>query len=166
VRVPRLTALLLLDRLDRKEGKDGISETLIAELRGAGLRKPVLLFAPPIKLESAGPSSKAVGSMSGGNLERLWVDVGFWVTPQGRVSELEILRSSGPTHWAEPVIKSIAGRLYSPAADGVMDGTYRIERYTYTAFLQAATGTRLRQRSSNARVEYLDLTAEPEARRN
>jgi hypothetical protein len=54
-------------------------------------------------------------------------------------------------------MESISGRIYSPAA-GNLDGTYRVERYTYTALWGNVTGTRIRQREANARIEYLDLT--------
>jgi hypothetical protein len=86
-------------------------------------------------------------------------DVGFWVEPSGRVSDIEMLRKGGDSSWAAPLLRSIQGRIYAPLADPA--GSYRVERYTYTSLWQSVTGTRLRQRSPAARIEYLDLTAEP-----
>jgi hypothetical protein len=56
-------------------------------------------------------------------------------------------------------MRSIAGRLYSP----IREGTYRVERYSYTSRWMNVTNTRIRQRSPNARIEYVDLTAPPPA---
>jgi len=87
-----------------------------------------------------------------------WVDVGFWVDPDGRVREAEILRRSGDTNWTPTLMASINGRIYAPLTDPT--GSYRVERYTYTALWEDRTGTRLKQRSANARVEMLDLSAD------
>lgn len=57
------------------------------------------------------------------------------------------------------MLRSIAGRTYAPLADP--EGSYRVERYTYTSLWTTLTGTRMRVRSADARMEYLDLTAEP-----
>jgi hypothetical protein len=163
-RVARLSALVLLARLDRKEGRRESSDALIGELRNAGLAKPVLLFAPEIKLTSrvteVGEQGSTTRLAATQNFEDRWIDVGFWVTPDGRVSDLEIIRNSGPTYWAKPVLDSIGGRIYSPAPAGSVDGTYRVERYSFTSLWEDRTGTRLRQRSANARIEYLDLTTD------
>ena len=70
------------------------------------------------------------------------------------------------TYWAKPVLASIAGRIYSPSTGGNVDGTYRVERYSFTSLWEDRTGTRLRQRGANARIEYLDLTDEPAPQAN
>jgi hypothetical protein len=164
VRMARLTALILLSRLDRKEGKLQSSDSLIGELRAMGGTKPILLYSPRIELTTRGVGrygGSVTHLMANDNFDDRWVDVGFWVTPEGRVGDAEILRSQGSTSWAPPLLKSIAGRIYSPVADP--GGTYRVERYSYTSLWRSdVTGTRMRQRSPNARIEMLDLTAEPE----
>jgi hypothetical protein len=168
-RAARLSALVLLARLDRKEGKTASSDALIGELRGAGFPQPVLIFAPEIKmtqrLSEEGDSANVLARTATQNFDGRWIDIGFWVTPEGHVSDTEILRSHGPTYWAKPLMDSIAGRIYSPTAGGDVDGTYRVERYSFTALWdERSTGTHLRQRGPNARIEFLDLTAEPEPR--
>jgi hypothetical protein len=173
VRTSRIGALVLLGQIDRQAGKAGNTEAVIAELRAAKLARPVLLFAPPMEL----PTRRALpgarfGQMTDSveigtplrllptdNFEDRWVDVGFWVEPSGRVSDVEVLREGSDSSWSAPVLKSIRGRIYAPLADPA--GSYRVERYTYTSLWQFVTGTRLRQRKPNGRIEFLDLTAEP-----
>lgn len=160
-RIARLTAMVLLARLDRLEGDAASSTALVEELRGAGGSRPVLLHAPRIDLgkRPMDEGGSVTRRLPTDNYDDRWIDVGFWITPDGRVSEVEVLRKSGPTYWAKPVLRSIAGRTYAPLADP--DGSYRVERYTYTSLWTTLTGSRMRVRSPDARVEYLDLTAEP-----
>jgi tetratricopeptide (TPR) repeat protein len=162
-RLARLTAVILLARLDRQEGKTGSSDALIAGLRDKVGPRPVLLFSPRIKMD------RGIDPQTGGSVTRLltgdeyrdsWVDVGFWVTPEGRVSEAEVLRFGSKPEWVKPLLRSIEGRIYSAPADPA--GSYRVERYTHTALWMQVTGTRLEQRSPETRIEFLDLTAEPE----
>ena len=61
-------------------------------------------------------------------------------------------------------MKSVRGRIYSPVAENDAEGAYRVERYSYTSFFESQTGTRVRQRGPNARIEFLDLTSTPTAR--
>jgi hypothetical protein len=174
----RLSALVLLARIDRGEGRKESSDRLIAEMQSLHSRQPVLIYAPEVKLyprliegDAAGmPNSSdgglAVGGDNAGSVTRLmatdnfddrWIDIGFWVTAEGKVKDAEILRSQGQLGWAEPVLRSVAGRLYSPA-DGA--GTYKVERYTWTSRWMTVTGSRMRQRGPSPRIEYLDLTAD------
>ena len=90
------------------------------------------------------------------NYDDKWIDVGFWVLPDGHVAGLEIVRRGAGAAWAEPLLASIRGRVYSTSGDS----TYRLERYTFTADYEAAPGTHIRRRSPRGRVEYLDLTTE------
>lgn len=165
-RMARLTSLILLSRLDRKEGRLQSSDALVGELRAMGGTKPILLYDPGIE-RTVRDADRLGGSvthlMATDNFDDRWVDVGFWVTPDGRVDDAEILRSRGPISWTGPLLRSIAGRIYSPVAEP--GGTYRVERYSYTSLWRSdVTGTRIRQRSPDARIEMLDLTAEPEPR--
>jgi hypothetical protein len=100
------------------------------------------------------------------NFDDRWVDVGFWVKPDGHVGEIDILRSKGPTYWTKPLLTAIGGRRYAPLAGGNPDGIYRVERYSFTSLWEDRTGSHLRQRGANARIEVLDLTAQPQARSN
>ena len=92
-----------------------------------------------------------------------WADVGFWIGQDGKVSEVEILRSSGSKGWLKPVLGNIGKRIYAPLRkDGdTAPGFYMIERYTLTARWESdTTGTRMRRREATPRIERLDLTPE------
>ena len=91
------------------------------------------------------------------NVEDMWIDVGFRITEQGTVGDLQTLRSHGDIGWAKPLLASIAGRRYTPARAGSPD-SIRTERYTYTSGLESGTGTHAVWHSPNARVEYFDLS--------
>lgn len=162
-RVTRIGALVLLSRLDRAEGRKGDTDALIAELRRAKLDKPVLLYSPPLELKRGpvreeGEGGNVLRLMATDNFEKQWIDVGYWVEADGRVREVELLRSSGNADWAKPVLGSVKQRIYAPLADP--GGSYRVERFSYTSLWEQRLGTRLRQRSANARVESLDLSAD------
>lgn len=168
-RVAALMAKLFLARIAREAGRSAEAEALIREVAAVGFKAPVLVHAPAYELtvqELPGATPGDIRGLDnltglgnparryGGNFDKLWIDVGFWVQPNGRVSDLEVLRKSGDPSWAEPLLRSIGGRLYAPARDA----SYRVERYSYTASYEDQTGTHLRLRSPRARVEYLDLT--------
>lgn len=91
------------------------------------------------------------------NVEDMWVDVGFRITPEGRVSDLQVLRSHGDKGWAKALLASIGGRRYTPAAPD-SPASYRKERYTFTSGLEPGTGTKLAEHSPQPRVEYFDLS--------
>lgn len=131
----------------------------------------VLLFNPPYELATREnlPAPGLNGSISastlteGNVLNRLsdtfrnsWIDVDFWIQPDGRVSDVQIARKGADAEWATPLLKSIRDRRYSESSDG--KPTHRLERYTYTAGYEMATGSHMVRRSPLARVEYLDLT--------
>jgi hypothetical protein len=132
----------------------------------------VLLFAPKVEMaarlaegdDAGGDVGSTTRLMATDNFDDRWADVGFWVTPEGRVSDVEVLRSRGILDWTKPLLRSIAGRLYSPTEKGA--GTYRVERYSLTSRWMYVTGTRMRQRAPNPRIEMVDLTADQPAGTN
>ncbi|HYI63721.1 MAG TPA: hypothetical protein VEW71_02430 [Allosphingosinicella sp.] len=150
-------AKILLARIYRDEGNHRRADALIAEAGQAARSGPArrLLHAPQYRLQVQNLQQLIPGGIPD-NFEDKWIDVGFWVMPDGRVAGLEILRQSTRPDWADPLIRSIRGRRYSDGAEP----TYRMERYTYTAAYARATRTRLAVRSETARIEYLDLTTD------
>ena len=91
------------------------------------------------------------------NVKDMWIDVGFHITPDGRVSDVQVLRKHGDIGWTKPLLASIGGRRYTPAVPGSPEASRR-ERYTYTSGLEPGTGTKLAQHSPAPRVEYFDLS--------
>jgi len=113
-------------------------------------------FVSPIGQLPTGPQSFSTYRMPL-HVEDMWIDVGFRITFEGKVSDLQVLRSHGDVGWSKPLLVSIAGRRYTPANPASLT-SYRAERYTYTSGLEAGTASRKAQHSPNARVEYLDLS--------
>lgn len=156
----RLAALSVLARMERA-GNETAVDALVAAVSQANTSRPVLLWTPQIG--GVLKSGKTRGFVSGIDLlandryEGRWIDLGFAVDLDGRVRDVEVLRSRGATDWADGLLKSVGGRRYS----ATKDGGYRVERYSYTSFHRESTGTRIRQRTGEARIEFLDLTAPP-----
>lgn len=171
-RVTRAAALVLLARLDRQRGRPVSTEALGAELGEVDGRQPVLLFSPRIELPTNAAISHVGGQLVAGSairrmpmerFEKQWVDVGFWISPEGKVSDVEMLRSEGRAHWAAAVLRAVAGRIYSPVSGS--EGHYRVERYSLTSLWEYdAPATHLRRRSPQARIEMLDLSVDPNPR--
>lgn len=158
-------ARVLRARQQAKRGDATAVDRLIASLPPvATADMPILIVAPPIDLPQlattafGGNARNRVGLR---DVENQWVDIGFWVTPDGKVSEPTVLRESPQLEgdWVKPVLKAIAGRRYAATArDPSGPGAFRVERYTYTARWTTTTGSRLRVRDRQQQIETLDLT--------
>lgn len=163
-------ARTMLVRIYSRRRETARAEALIAELGRSGQRR-ALLFSPPYELvQQEHPFLDAMlqrlameGRLRTGsnlanrmvdNFDDKWIDVGFWVDPEGRVEGLEVVRQRNDAAWARPLLQSIRGRRYA-ASDA---RTYRLERYTYTSGYRDGSGTHAQQRSPAARVEYFDLS--------
>ena len=104
------------------------------------------------------PGSKSFGTRRMAlNVEDMWIDVGFRISSSGRVESLEVLRSKGGQSWAKPLLKSIAGRRYTPI-NPASPAALRRERYTFTSGLEPGVASKSKQHSPNARLEYFDLS--------
>jgi hypothetical protein len=145
-------AKLLLARIYRQQNRTEEADALLAEIGrsygGRGRRQ--LISAPRYQLQvtdptlisddfgAAFPTGNVLNRLSD-NFEDKWIDVGFWVLPDGHVSDVEVVREDNNNGWADPLLESIRGRVY-------------------TAPYERVTGTNIPRRSRRARVEYLDLT--------
>lgn len=176
--VRAIGARTLLVRIYSERGQTARADAMVA-LLGRTSRHRQLLFAPPYELHqredvmaTEARQAEILNSGGGGslmltsnlqdrmvgNMDDEWIDVAFWITPEGAVDELQIVRR-GPRNgkWEGPLLRSIEGRRYSASAEGAR--TYRLERYTYTSERRFdGSGSRISQRSPRARVEYFDLT--------
>ena len=166
-KMARLAAKVLLARLDRKHGKMDGTQALLAEYASmGGTVQPTLLAYEPIKLPEVSfrPNDErnVLSQIATKNFDGQWFDVGFWITPDGHVSEVEVIRKNGTEdQWVKPVLASISTRVYAPLKREPGDpGVFAVERYTLTSSWEDRLGTRLRQRSAIPTIERMDLTAE------
>ena len=111
----------------------------------------------PLNVVASGAPNSVDSARMPLNVEDMWMDVGFEITREGKVSNVQVLRSHGDIGWGKALLASIAGRRYTPPRAASAQG-YRMERYTYTSGLEEGTGTHQQQHSPNARVEYFDLS--------
>ncbi|OYW23444.1 MULTISPECIES: hypothetical protein [unclassified Sphingomonas] len=166
-------ARVLKARIAFRNGDSSVVDALIARYQTqAPELTPTLLYAPRLdSFQSARTDnlnidfgfSSALGRLATRNFDDQWIDVGFWVAPDGRVTDAAILRQSGRysnrNPWAAPILASIEGRRYARIALDPSDpGIFRIERYTFTSRWTGITGTRIRQRSVQPQIEFLDLS--------
>lgn len=165
----RRAALALAARLAFITGDIAAADAYVARLAEIPLgAQPVLVSSPPM------PSPGAARQQSDGfspvvmdrgprsaEVQRLqWVDIGFWIKPDGSVDDPAVLRGSRHPDWARPLAAAIAARRYS-ASTGT--GNYRVERYTLTADYGTPSGSLIRRRSGNPRFEMMEMSAEPPA---
>ena len=166
-----LAAKVLRARTDRKHGAGASTDELVKEFAAkGGATRPVLLYSEPLSRIDLSTQTQADGDSARPSWTRLstnrygqWVDIGFWIGADGKVSDAEVLRSSGDEIWAKPVLGNITRRVYAPlkTSGDNSPGFYMIERYTLTARVsEGETGTRLRTREAEPRIERLDLTAD------
>jgi len=168
-RIRSIGARMVLARIYRAEGDAAGAEALLAEVgRSGSSARRRLIHSPAYQLSQqevrfeqdqdiADPATYRVGTGLRSvteNYEDKWIDVGFWILPDGHVSGLEVVRQGSGTAWAGPLIDSIRGRVYSTAGEP----SYRLERYTFTADYRDGTGSHIRRRSPRGRIEFLDLT--------
>ena len=169
-RVRSVGAKLILASMYRADGDVARADAILAEVgrdyRGGSRRR--LLHSPPYTLMHQGarlPDGTDIADVTTyqasrtlnrlpPNVEDAWVDVGFWILPNGRVSGTEVLRRGADPAWARPLLDAIRGRVYAEAAEP----TYRLERYVYTTGYERVTGSRMAMRSPDGRIEYFDLT--------
>lgn len=178
-RTQRMAARILLAQIDREAGNNGPMDRLVDELAAAGLRDPVLLYAPAIEVAQnsatgvdqdwhASPKGATGDALAIRNVDHdpatesfdYWADIGFSIDAQGHVEDVEIVRAHGPQHWAQTVLHSIAGRIYSRPGPGAT--THHVERYRYTSFLAVNTGTHIAAHSAQGRIEMIDITEPPQ----
>lgn len=155
------TALRLATDRGEEARAQGYAERLAA--LGAG-EEPQLVFSKPWPapqnliawpLPQRGLDNIGTGGVKGSLPALRWVDVGYWIRPDGSVDDIEVLRGSRTRGWEAPVLSNIASRRYAPTRDPV--GKYRVERYTMTADYFNPSGSLIRRRGLNPRFEMQPL---------
>lgn len=156
----RVSARFFLSRVYRARGDIARSDEMLAGLPKSDADTRTLLYAPRIRLARAEGEPSLIPGMNIDNFEDAWIDVAYWILPDGSVESAEIVRKGASADWADPVLTAIRGRRYSTSQDP--SPSYRLERYTYTASRGTRTGSRLSMYTGRPRVEYLDLTSPSE----
>lgn len=177
-------ARVLQARKLAQAGDSKAIDAILADLRKIGpTDRPVLLYAPEIApLRESPRGTYARQAPAGGDEDGVavlneysrlplrlfddqWVDVSFYVAPDGHVTDVGVLRASPKLEskdWVRPILGSIALRRYLPLKREANDpGALRVERYTLTSLLEVRLGSRIPQRSPEPRIETLDLSIDP-----
>ncbi|MEN2785882.1 hypothetical protein ACFOKI_10250 [Sphingomonas qilianensis] len=158
-------AKVLQARTAARRGDMSQVDRLVDGLRAAAEITPILLYAPPLvpdRLPGNSPLVSVTNRILTTNVDKQWVDIGFWIGTDGKVSDVEVLRESPALSgkWVEPVKTALIGRRYTPFTPKTgTSGMQRVERYTLTAFWSIKLGSRMRSRDPETRIEMLDLTS-------
>jgi tetratricopeptide (TPR) repeat protein len=135
-------AVRLASELQETGRADAYAETLLAM---GPADTPLLMSGKPLPK----PGRDIVGWR--------WVDIGFWIRPDGSVDEVEVLRGTERNAWAAPLLRVVESRRYAPTKGTV--GHYRVERYTMTADYPDVPGGINLKRVVNPRFEMTPMTA-------
>ena len=160
-------------RLAAKRADDAAVDRLVRDIGHETSARPILIWSPPYEptaQASAREDAAKFGSVDpvpvrSSDVDPMqWVDIGFWIKPDGKTDDAEILRGSRSTGWANYLVKQVSERRYtgSPGPDRG-NGVYRIERFSLRGTYQVPTGSLISRRGGPAALQVLDLTA-PETR--
>ncbi|WP_028964888.1 hypothetical protein [Sphingomonas phyllosphaerae] len=140
----------------RKGDKDAV-DALAARIRQSTNAPPILLYAPPIEDINPPPGSIAIMSQSDTSIR--FADVGYWIRPDGRIADAELLRTNELGQWSPVILEQVRARRYVPPklAEGE-PGLYRIDRFTVRGTMGTPVGTRIEQRTGRMSVHVIDLT--------
>lgn len=159
-----------LGRIASRESGKKRSDQILANMPAmAATIRPTLIYGEPIRLnitrleDEGGSVTRRLATDA---VDDQWIDVTFMIDRDGKPQDIEAVRTSEgySGDWATNVLESVQSRRYAPLklAAGA-PGLFRVERYTKTAPFTMATGTRIRQRSTESRIETIDLSIEPPA---
>lgn len=121
---------------------------------------PALISAKPV--ENVNSRQGMDGVLNFGRFDDSGVhfaDVGYWIRPDGRTAEVELLRTSGLGQAKPAILRQVAERRYVPLKlEAGHPGIYRIDRFTVRATVGIPTGSHIRQRTGPLTVHIVDLT--------
>jgi hypothetical protein len=144
-------------RIAIDKGDTGAVDALAARIRQADDGRPTLLYAPPV--EDINPPRQLVDTGLLRDSAIRFADVGYWIRPDGRIVDAEVLRTNGLGQWSPGILKHVRERRYIPLklVDG-QPGLYRIDRFTVRATKDIPTGTHISRRMGQLSVHVVDLT--------
>lgn len=146
---------MLQARLEPQSQRPAAIEAAIARMEPDDNPQPMLLLSQPIKTEDM-----AFGAAQG-TPDPLWADVSFFIAPDGKVTDVAVVRQADGVRpqWMKIVTHAIEERRYAPQRRS--RDLPRLERYSFIADTQAQTRSRIRTNSSDLRVEVTDLSPVP-----
>ncbi|EQB19731.1 tetratricopeptide repeat protein [Novosphingobium lindaniclasticum] len=140
-----------------RRGNEDAVDALATRLRQSATQAPRLLFAPAV--EDINPVRSSLQRQPKHDSGVRFADVGYWVRPDGRTAEAEVLRTSGLGQWEPGILRQVQARRYIPLeVEPGHPGVYRIDRFTVRGNMGVPTGSRIRQRMGNLSVHVVDLT--------
>lgn len=155
-------------RIAAAKGEHGAIDTLLAALRTDPTASPVLLQDTPLEPSAAQAAAEhtarfrevnPAGAASSENLSLQWADIGYMVAPDGRVSEVDVLRGNGDLRWTAPHVKRIAKRRYAALAlEPGRPGVYRVDRLTWSAKQIVPIGSLIKRAAGVRTLHVLDMT--------
>ncbi len=166
-------------RLDARDADDATMTKLVDDLGRTQAANPVLVWAPAFPrdaVEAANADAQKFGLTDAVRTgpadvsDTEWIDVGFWIRPDGRTAEAEVLRGSRGAPWTRAMLAQVEGRRYAQAGAGpanvvpgigdgmVSAGLYRVERITKRTTYATPVGSLIRRRVPVEGFETLDLT--------
>ena len=156
-------------RIAVSDGDDAAITKLAGDIGEGQGEAPILIWAPPYPSDASSAANAHARSFGlvntldvrASDLSGIqWVDVGFWIRPDGRTAEAELLRGSNAHAWAPTILAQIAQRRYSARGDNSSGdpGSYHIERFTRGSRYITPPGSLIRRRIKYTGFEVLDLT--------
>lgn len=169
------TALRVLRlRLAARGADEAEISRLVAQIGEGQDGRPLLIAAPrygddPVtkanRVSRSFTGVDAVPARSSDATGIRWADVGFWIRPDGRTADIEVLRGVSTGNWLQPALRQIAGRRYSTGSQAAAggQGVYRVERFTRRTEYQTPINSLIARRSPTGGYDVLDLTDAPAA---
>lgn len=149
---------ILHTRIAVRRGDEGAVDALAARLRQSADKTPTLLFAPA--MEDINPPEGGMGVDRLLDSKIRFADVGYWIRPDGRTADAEMLRDGGLGQWKPVILEQLAQRRYVPLdVEPGHPGLYRIDRFTVRGTKDIPLGSRIARRMGRLTVHIVDLTA-------
>lgn len=157
-------------RLAARRGDEAAVARMVGEISGAQGSEPAL-YQSAAYPESASAAAADIQRRLGALVEPVrvesselkgikWADIGFWIRPDGRTEDVEVLRGSRALGWTDGMIKQIGTRRYAGVpSDAAGQGVYRIERYTLRATYRTPIGSLIARRAGPERLEMAVLSS-------
>ena len=145
-------------RIAVRKGNDGAVDALAARLGRSASVRPAMIYTPPI--DDINPPRDPLAPLPPLRDNSVYfADVGYWIRPDGKVMDVEMLRTNGLGQWKTGILRHVSQRRYVPLklTDG-QPGLYRIDRFTVRGDIGTPIGTRIRQRTGNLSIHVVDLT--------